>query len=76
MSDKPENLLESGAFGGSHRLNDASLSLRAKVHRALKRGTGCHLSPIEVEAFHCMEGDGDWWNAPLVTARHNQTGER
>lgn len=51
-------------FGPNHPLNDAALSLRRKAHRAVARGTGCRLTNAEVEALDCMQGDGDWWNAP------------
>lgn len=41
----------------------AADDLARRAHRALQRGTGCHLTPEMVIALHFMEGDGEWWQS-------------
>jgi hypothetical protein len=53
-----------GPFGNVMPEASASaISLRDKVKRAAKRGTGCRLTAEEAWTLDFMEGDGDWWNA-------------
>jgi hypothetical protein len=53
-----------GPFGNALPETTATAeSLRAKVQRAVKRGTGCRLTAEEAWTLDFMEGDGDWWNA-------------
>ena len=53
--------------GAGEDFNAAAASLRAKVHRAVARKTGCRLTAAEAFALDFMEGDGDWWNATRGT---------
>lgn len=50
----------SGVIGDYHE--DAN-RLARKAWRALKRGTGMHLTAEEVQALHQIEQDGDWWQS-------------